>query len=81
MPTIFGTVISISADSFIDEFTGASYYTTRIEVNSTSMEDLSDLALIPGMPAEAFISSGSRTLLQYLFKPLSNSIARSLIED
>jgi membrane fusion protein, epimerase transport system len=81
VPTIFGTVISISADSFIDEFTGASYYTTRIEVNSNSMEDLSDLALIPGMPAEAFISSGSRTLLQYLFKPLSNSIARSLIED
>ncbi|PCI77070.1 MAG: hemolysin secretion protein D [SAR86 cluster bacterium] len=81
VPTIFGNVISISADSFIDELTGASYYMARIEVNPDGLEDLSDLALIPGMPAEAFISSGSRTLLQYLFKPLSNSIARSLIED
>ncbi|MFT4817462.1 MAG: epimerase transport system membrane fusion protein [Pseudohongiellaceae bacterium] len=81
VPTIFGNVISISADSFIDELTGASYYNARIEVNPEGMDELSNLALIPGMPAEAFISSGSRTLLQYLFKPLSNSIARSLIED
>jgi epimerase transport system membrane fusion protein len=81
VPTLFGNVISISADSFIDEYTGVSYYLTRIEVNPEGMEDLGRLALIPGMPAEAFISSGSRTLLQYLFKPFSNSIARSLIED
>jgi epimerase transport system membrane fusion protein len=53
----------------------------RIEVNPESLENLGDLALVPGMPAEAFITSGSRTLLQYLFKPLSNSLARSLIED
>jgi epimerase transport system membrane fusion protein len=81
VPTIFGNVISISADSFIDEYTGASYYTARIEVNPDSLKNLGDLALIPGMPAEAFITGGSRTLLQYLFKPLSNSLARSLIED
>ena len=81
VPTIFGNVISISADSFIDEFTGAPYYLARIEVNPEGMQDLGDLALVPGMPAEAFITSGSRTLLQYLFKPLSNSLARSLIED
>jgi len=81
VPTIFGNVINISADSFIDEQTGISYYLARIEVSPEGMEDLGDLALIPGMPAEAFISSGSRTLLQYLMKPLSNSLARSLNED
>jgi epimerase transport system membrane fusion protein len=81
VPILFGNVISISADSFVDELTGAPYYLARIEVNPESMKDLGGLALVPGMPAEAFISSGSRTLLQYLFKPLSNSLARSLIED
>jgi epimerase transport system membrane fusion protein len=81
VPTLFGNVISISADSFVDELTNAPYYLARIEVNPESMKDLGGLALVPGMPAEAFISSGSRTLLQYLFKPLSNSLARSLIED
>ncbi len=81
VPTIFGRVISISADAFVDELTSTHYYMARIEVNPEGMEDLGDLALVPGMPAEAFITSGSRTLLQYLFKPLSNSLARSLIED
>jgi multidrug efflux pump subunit AcrA (membrane-fusion protein) len=45
------------------------------------MADLGDLELLPGMPAEAFIATGSRTLLQYLFKPFSNAMARSFIED
>ena len=34
-----------------------------------------------GMPAEVFIATGSRTLMQYLFKPFSNAMARSFIED
>ncbi len=81
VPTIFGTVTGISADAFVDELTNMPYYKARIEVNPEGMEDLGDLVLVPGMPAEAFITGGSRTLLQYLFKPLSNSLARSLIED
>ena len=45
------------------------------------MEDLGDLVLLPGMPAEVFIATGSRTFLQYLFKPFSNTMARSFTED
>jgi epimerase transport system membrane fusion protein len=45
------------------------------------MNDLGELELLPGMPAEVFIATGSRTLLQYLFKPFSNAMARSFIED
>lgn len=81
VPRLFGTVLNISADSIVDELTGMSYYLARIEVNPEGMEDLGNLALVPGMPAEVFITSGSRTFLQYLLKPLSNSLARSLLED
>ena len=81
VPTIFGTVTGISADRMIDEFTGASYYLARIEVSPEGIEDLGDLVLIPGMPAEAFINTGSRTFLQYLLNPLTNSMARSFRED
>lgn len=81
VPTIFGTVLSISADSQVDEATGASFYLARIEVTPEGMEDLGDLILLPGMPAEVFISTGSRTFLQYLFKPFSNALARSFTED
>jgi epimerase transport system membrane fusion protein len=81
VPTIFGRVITLSADAVTDETTGAEFYLARLEVFQDSMESLDGLALVPGMPAEVYINTGSRTLLQYLFKPLSNAIARSFNED
>lgn len=80
-PTIFGTLITLSADAILNEATGTSYYLARVEVNPESIEELGDLALMPGMPAEVYINTGSRTLLQYLFKPLSNAASRSFNED
>ncbi|MEC7188160.1 MAG: HlyD family type I secretion periplasmic adaptor subunit, partial [Pseudomonadota bacterium] len=80
-PTIFGTVLTISADSMTNEMTGVPFYLARVEVKPEGMENLGDLALMPGMPAEVYINTGSRTLLQYLFKPFSNAIARSFNED
>jgi epimerase transport system membrane fusion protein len=80
-PTIFGSVLSISADSMVNELTGVPFYLARVEVNPDSLGELGDLALIPGMPAEVYINTGSRTLLQYLFKPFSNAVARSFNED
>ncbi|OGT71179.1 MAG: hypothetical protein A3H44_05030 [Gammaproteobacteria bacterium RIFCSPLOWO2_02_FULL_57_10] len=81
VPTIFGTVLSISADAMIDEATRMPYYLARVQVTPEGMQDLGNLALVPGMPAEVFIASGSRTFLQYVMKPFSNALARSLIED
>ena len=81
VPTIYGTVLSLSADSLMDQNTGAYYYLARVEVSPEGMEDLGDLVLLPGMPAEVFIATGSRTFLQYLFKPFSNAMARSFTED
>lgn len=80
-PTFFGTVLTLSADSLINETTRNPYYLARIQINSESAEDLGELVLLPGMPAEVFINTGSRTFLQYLFKPLSNAVARSFNED
>lgn len=81
VPTIFGTVLSISADSQVDQVSGVSFYLARVEVTPEGMADLGDLVLLPGMPAEVFISTGARTFIQYLFKPFSNALARSFTED
>lgn len=81
VPTIFGHVLTLSADAMTDESTRATYYLARIEVSPDGMESLDGLALVPGMPAEVYINTGSRTLIQYLFKPLSNAVARSFNED
>jgi len=80
-PTIYGSVINLSADRLVNEATSAPYYLARIEVAQEGTENLGDLILLPGMPAEAFINTGSRTFLQYLFKPFSNALSRSFNED
>ena len=74
-------MIYISADIFVDENTGMPFYQARIEVTEEGAKELGDLELVPGMPAEVFIATGSRTFFQYLFKPLSNAVARSFNED
>jgi HlyD family secretion protein len=38
---------------------------------------LGGLKLLPGMPLEAFIQTGDRTVLSYLMKPMTDQIARS----
>jgi epimerase transport system membrane fusion protein len=80
-PTVFGSVLNLSADAIIDQVSGLPYYLARIEVDPESLSTLGELQLLPGMPAEVFIATGSRTLLEYMFKPLSNTVARSFIED
>ncbi|MYA36606.1 MAG: HlyD family type I secretion periplasmic adaptor subunit [Gammaproteobacteria bacterium] len=81
VPTTFGEVTNLSADSFQDPNTGISYYVAEIKVTAEGMESLGGLVLMPGMPAEVFITTGARTFLQYLFKPFSNAVARSFRED
>ncbi|MEZ5489896.1 MAG: HlyD family type I secretion periplasmic adaptor subunit [Gammaproteobacteria bacterium] len=81
VPTVYGNVISVSADSFVDENTGASFYTTRIQVTPEGMSDLGNLVLVPGMPADVYITTGSRTFLEYLIKPLTNVVANSFNEE
>ena len=81
VPRIHGEVINISAESMVNETTNMPYYLARVEVSPDSLDDLGELVLVPGMPAEVYIATGERTFLQYLFKPFSNAIARGFRED
>ena len=80
-PVMDGIVSSVSADALVDDQMGTSYYLARVELTSEGYEMLADLVLVPGMPAEVLINTGSRTLFQYLTQPIRNAFARSLIED
>ncbi len=81
IPIVEGRVLTISADSLIDEVTGMAYFLARIRVTPESYKKLGDLQLTPGMPADAIIKTGERTVFEYLVQPVSNAIARSFIED
>lgn len=80
-PVIDGKVVNISADSLVNEATGASFYLAQVVVTPEGMEKLGELQLLPGMPAEVLINTGSRTLLEYLLQPATDAFARSMIED
>lgn len=76
-PDLFGRVRQVSADAFIDEATGASYYEAEILLNEGEMARLGDETLLPGMPVEGFIRTRDQTPLAYLLRPLTDYFNRA----
>jgi HlyD family secretion protein len=74
-----GTVSRIAADTSFDQRTGQNYY-VGIAMNNDEIKRLGDVRLTPGMPVEAFIQTGERTLMSYLVKPLRDQFMRSFRE-
>jgi membrane fusion protein, type I secretion system len=79
-PEIEGVVTRISADISTDQRTGQSYYTLRISLPPEQLQHLGDVKLLPGMPVEAFVQTGDRTMLSYLMKPLHDQFVRAFRE-
>jgi len=79
-PEIFGSVSQVSADITTDQRTSQSYYTIRIGMPADEVARLGKVKLVPGMPVEAFVNTGDRTVMSYLMKPLSDQISRAFRE-
>ena len=79
-PELNGSIARIAADTTNDQRTGQSYYLVRIAINPGEVERLGAVKLTPGMPVEAFIQTGERTLVAYLIKPLQDQLMRSFRE-
>jgi membrane fusion protein, type I secretion system len=79
-PEINGTVSRIAADTTTDQRTGQSYYLVRIAMAAQELKQLGDVKLTPGMPVEAFIETGERTMMSYLIKPLHDQLMRAFRE-
>ena len=77
-PEIDGTITRISADVTADPKTGLSYYMVRVAIPPDQVVRLgAHEHLIPGMPVEAHLQIGERTVLSYLTKPLTDQIAKA----
>jgi len=76
-PDLNGRLIQVSADATTDEKTGASFYIARVGLERAEVSRLGGKTLMPGMPVETFIQTGSRTALAYLVKPIEDQLARS----
>ena len=79
-PELNGVVSRVSPDVNTDQRTGQSYYTIRVSMPPEEIARLGEVKLIPGMPVEAFVQTGERTLLSYLMKPLSDQLMRAFRE-
>jgi HlyD family secretion protein len=79
-PEINGTITRVSADTTTDQRTGQTYYTVRISLPHNAAKQLGDLKLLPGMPVEAFVQTGERTVISYLMKPLQDQFMRAFRE-
>ena len=82
MPKLNGKVVNVSADSFKNEMTGEVYFKARIEIPESELKKLKqDIKLSLGMPVTTFVITGSRTMLQYLITPISESGFKAFREE
>jgi HlyD family secretion protein len=79
-PEINGSVVRVSGDIIQDQKSGATYYLVHIATPLEEIARLEGLKLLPGMPVEAFIQTGARTVLSYLIKPLHDQILKAFRE-
>ncbi len=79
-PELIGVVSYVAADVSRDQQTNASYFTVRVILPDDERRRLAGLQLVPGMPAEVFMQTGSRTMMSYLFKPITDQLRRTFIE-
>lgn len=76
-----GRVTLISADSLTDSVTNENYFQAKIELLENPEDVWNGGNVYPGMQAEVFIVTGSRTALSYLVEPVMKSFNRAFRED
>jgi len=81
-PVLDGELIYVSPDVMFDEVHKISYYLIRVKIENNSLEKLKKLNkdIIPGMPVQVVVKTGSRTFLSYIFKPFLDRLAVSFLK-
>ena len=80
-PELNGKVINVSADLLTDERKENYHYLVQIALNNGELRRLGQKALVPGMPADVFIQTEARTVLDYLLAPLTDQFRRAMREQ
>ncbi|UYV39110.1 HlyD family type I secretion periplasmic adaptor subunit [Rhodobacteraceae bacterium D3-12] len=82
-PVLTGEVYYISADAIPDTPGKADreIYIARINVPASEILRVHNFSPTPGMPAEILIKTKERTFIQYLTKPIADSMSRAFRED
>jgi HlyD family type I secretion membrane fusion protein len=79
-PPLAGSVTFVSPDLVTGPETGDAWFVATVEVDATALAARPGMQLQAGMPAELFVTTPARTLLQYLAKPFTAFTARAMRE-
>lgn len=80
-PNIPGVVETVGADVLTDEATRMPYYPMQVKVTPDGMKTLGKLQIRPGMPVSVVVTTGERTMLNYLLKPLIDRVSGAFKEE
>jgi HlyD family secretion protein len=80
VPRLRGTVMQVSPDRLVDKRTDQPYYATKIRVEDPRIVE-DNIKIIPGMPAEVFITTGRGTVALYALRPLLDTFNGAFHED
>lgn len=76
-----GEVARISADTFLNEEDGKSYYQILIQTGERSLKTTTErFEILPGMVAQVDIKTGKKSVLDYLSKPLMRAKMNAFTE-
>ena len=79
-PQVPGEVFYISADRILDPKSGQPYYSVRLKIVGDLPPEIKIDQIYPGMPVESFISTGDRTFVDYLARPILDSFNKAFRE-
>jgi membrane fusion protein, type I secretion system len=79
-PQLEGVVSYVSADLSRERQNDAAFYTVKVRIPGHERRRLGNLQLVSGMPAEVFLQAGSRTMMSYLLKPITDQLQRTFSE-
>jgi epimerase transport system membrane fusion protein len=83
LPVLFGTVQSVSADAVMDEVSKMPYYKVKVTPDESAVLELTkhNWQLVSGMPADVYITTKERTLMNYILRPIQVMFMRAFNED
>lgn len=81
LPEINGKVQSVSGDRLTDEHTGNPYFLAQISVPNAELPAEIKGKLTAGMSAEVVVPTGERTVLEYIWEPITKALRNTGREE
>lgn len=79
-PEMKARVVMVSPASARDPSTGQEHYIAYVQLTPDALSHMSSIRLVPGMPAEVFVSTQERTAVSYLMKPFTDQMNKAFRE-